>query len=71
MSPDTRAVHDWHNSFLSGRKSVKNKSDVRRPRTSTSEDKIHAIRDMTEGDRKRTVWKVAAEARILYGRAHF
>lgn len=30
---------------------------------------IHAIRNLIEGDRRRTVWGIAVEVEISYGRA--
>lgn len=62
-------VYDWHKKFSDGRESVQNETHARRPRTSTSETNILAIREMIEEDRSFTVWEIAAHVRISYGSA--
>ena len=64
----TTQVYDWHKKFSDGRKSVQNKTCAQRPRTSTGEINIFAIRKMTKGDRL-TKWKIAAHVGISYGSA--
>ncbi|KYN13981.1 hypothetical protein ALC57_13811 [Trachymyrmex cornetzi] len=42
-------VYDWHKKFSDSRESVQNETHARRPRTSTSDTNILAIREMIEG----------------------
>ena len=62
-------VYDWHYKISGAREFVQNETHARRPRTSNREKNIFAICEMIEGDRRLTIWEIAAHVGISYGSA--
>ena len=55
----SKQIQLWYNRFKKDRKDINDKSRPGRPRTSTTEENIEAVKKMTLGNRRNTIKEVA------------
>ena len=69
-APPDPTVYRWIREFKEGRNSVEDEQRSGRPRTSTTEEHIIAVRRAVELDRRVTIEAIAEEVGISHGRVH-